>query len=99
MFWQTKQVCFIVLPSNYRVTRPQAISDSRAQKPACLRNDIIYALIQIERAVDTGIVALGYESVDFEPVTFGIEKVTGNRISHYLVRMTNTVVDGDALSL
>lgn len=42
---------------------------------ACLRDDLVYALVQVQRPIDSRFVALRHQGVDLEPVSLGIKKI------------------------
>ena len=66
---------------------------------ACLGDDLLHALVQVQGPFDACPVALRDQSVDLKTVPLGIEEIARDCVSHLLVGVAYAVIDPHPLRL
>src|SRR6478672_11534068 len=63
------------------------------RQAARLSDDVVEALVEVEGSVNAFFVTLRDQRINFQAVSFGIEKIARHRIAHFFVRMADAVID------
>ena len=74
---------------------PALIALPRRQT-ARLGDDLVDRAVEIEGPVDPRIVPVSDQGVDFQPVSFGIEKIARDSIPEDFVGVADAMIDGHA---